>query len=70
MIQFTLLSMRLNVWMVTLLAKQFKKHLAATKDLSLVTGTFTVDEKHNPVKSATVLEFVDGKQQFNSKVNP
>lgn len=47
-----------------------QKQLAATKDLSLVTGTFTVDENHNPVKSATVLEFVDGKQQFNSKVNP
>ena len=47
-----------------------QKQLAQTKDLSLITGTFTVDENHNPVKSATVLEFVDGKQQFNSKVNP
>lgn len=47
-----------------------KDALAATKDLSLVTGTFTVDEKHNPVKSATVLEFKDGNQVFNSKVNP
>lgn len=47
-----------------------QEQLAATKDLGLVTGTFSVDENHNPVKSATVLEFVDGKQQFNSKVNP
>ncbi|WP_420799121.1 ABC transporter substrate-binding protein [Metasolibacillus meyeri] len=47
-----------------------KNMLAETKDLSLVTGTFTVDEKHNPVKSATVLEFKDGNQVFNSKVNP
>ncbi|WP_445683135.1 ABC transporter substrate-binding protein [Solibacillus sp. FSL H8-0538] len=47
-----------------------QKALASTKDLSLITGTFTVDENHNPVKSATVLEFVDGKQVFNSKVNP
>ena len=47
-----------------------QKQLAATKDISLITGTFSVDENHNPVKSATVLEFVDGKQQFNSKVNP
>ena len=47
-----------------------QKQLASTKDLSLITGTFTVDENHNPVKSATVLEFVDGKQKFNSKVNP
>lgn len=50
--------------------ESIQKALAATKDLSLITGTFTVDENHNPVKSATVLEFVDGKQQFNSKVNP
>lgn len=47
-----------------------QKALAATKDLSLVTGTFTVDEKHNPVKSASVLEYVDGKQSFKAKVNP
>lgn len=47
-----------------------KDQLAATKDLSLITGTFSVDEKHNPVKSATVLEFKDGNQVFNSKVNP
>lgn len=46
------------------------KALAETKDLSLVTGTFTVDEKHNPVKSATVLEYVDGAQEFKTKVNP
>ncbi|MEK9200123.1 ABC transporter substrate-binding protein [Ureibacillus sp. 179-F W5.1 NHS] len=47
-----------------------QKALAETKDLSLITGTFSVDEKHNPVKSATVLEYVDGEQKFNSKVNP
>ncbi|MGM9950217.1 MAG: ABC transporter substrate-binding protein [Lysinibacillus sp.] len=47
-----------------------QKALAETKDLSLITGTFTVDKKHNPVKSATVLEFVDGNQVFKSKVNP
>ena len=47
-----------------------QKALAETKDLSLITGTFTVDEKHNPVKSATVLEYVDGSQEFKAKVNP
>ncbi|MGE7695466.1 ABC transporter substrate-binding protein [Lysinibacillus sp. NPDC094177] len=47
-----------------------QKALADTKDLSLVTGTFTVDKNHNPIKTATVLEFKDGKQVFNSKVNP
>ena len=47
-----------------------QKALAETTDLNLITGTFSVDEKHNPVKTATVLEFVDGNQTFNSKVNP
>ncbi len=47
-----------------------QKALAATKDLSLVTGTFTLDEKHNPIKSATVLEYINGEQTFKSKVNP
>ena len=47
-----------------------QKALASTKDLSLVTGTFTVDEKHNPVKSASVLEYVNGEQKFKTKVNP
>ena len=47
-----------------------QKELAATKDLSLVTGTFTIDEKHNPIKSASVLEYVNGEQTFKSKVNP
>lgn len=47
-----------------------KNALADTKDLALVTGNFSVDENHNPIKTATVLEFKDGKQVFNSKVNP
>lgn len=47
-----------------------KNALAKTENLSLVTGTFSVDEQHNPIKTATVLEFQDGKQVFNSKVNP
>lgn len=47
-----------------------QKALAATKDLSLVTGTFSVDDKHNTIKSATVLEFKDGKQVFKTKVEP
>ncbi len=51
-------------------ATKIKDALAETKDLSLVTGTVTVDENHNPVKSATVLEYKDGKQVFNTKVNP
>ncbi|WP_075983278.1 ABC transporter substrate-binding protein [Bacillus massilinigeriensis] len=50
--------------------KKIQKALAETKALTLVSGNFTLDEKHNPVKSATILEFVDGKQQFKTIVNP
>ncbi|KGR91926.1 ethanolamine utilization protein EutJ [Ureibacillus massiliensis 4400831 = CIP 108448 = CCUG 49529] len=47
-----------------------KNALAETTDFAGVTGSFSVDEKHNPIKSATILEFKDGSQVFNSKVNP
>ncbi len=47
-----------------------KNALAETKDFAGVTGTFSVDDQHNPIKSATILEYVDGSQVFNSKVNP
>lgn len=49
---------------------KIKDELAKTKDLSLVTGVVSIDKNHNPVKSATVLEYKDGKQVFNTKVNP
>ncbi|MFD9624859.1 ABC transporter substrate-binding protein [Peribacillus muralis] len=49
---------------------KIKEALEKTKDLQLVTGTFTLDEKHNPIKSATILEFKEGKQVFNTKINP
>lgn len=49
---------------------KIKDALAATKDLSLVTGTITIDENHHLIKSATVLEYENGKQKFKSKVNP
>jgi branched-chain amino acid transport system substrate-binding protein len=49
---------------------KIKDALAETTDLSLVTGSYTVDKNHHPVKSAIVLEYKDGKQVFNTKVNP
>jgi branched-chain amino acid transport system substrate-binding protein len=49
---------------------KIKEALEKTADLELVTGTFTLDEKHNPIKSATILEFKEGKQVFNTKINP
>ncbi len=51
-------------------SEKVKDALAETKDLSLITGVVSIDENHNPIKSATVLEYKDGKQVFNSKVNP
>lgn len=49
---------------------KIKDAMAATKELALVSGVVTIDEKHNPIKSATVLEYKDGKQTFKTKVNP
>ncbi|MGE7683250.1 ABC transporter substrate-binding protein [Peribacillus simplex] len=51
-------------------SEKIKESLEKTADLELVTGTFTLDEKHNPIKSATILEFKEGKQVFNTKINP
>ncbi|WP_374719942.1 ABC transporter substrate-binding protein [Parageobacillus toebii] len=50
--------------------EKIKDALAKTKDLSLVSGTLTLDENHDPVKSVTILEYKDGQQQFKTKVNP
>ncbi|KYD30212.1 hypothetical protein B4113_0422 [Geobacillus sp. B4113_201601] len=49
---------------------KIKDALAKTKDLQLVTGIFTINEKHDPIKSAVILEYKDGQQQFKTKVNP
>lgn len=47
-----------------------KDALEATENLSLVSGVITIDENHNPVKSATILEYVDGEQVFKTKIDP
>jgi branched-chain amino acid transport system substrate-binding protein len=49
---------------------KIKEALENTKDFSRITGKITIDKDHNPIKSATVLEYKDGKQVFNTKVNP
>jgi len=49
---------------------KIKDALLKTKDLQLVTGTITLDQNHNPVKSAVVIEFKDGKQTYNTTINP
>ncbi len=35
-----------------------------------VSGSVTFDAQHNPVKSAVILEYVDGKQALKTKINP
>ncbi|MCM3758671.1 ABC transporter substrate-binding protein [Sporosarcina aquimarina] len=49
---------------------KIKDELAKTDGLDLVTGNYSVDENHHPIKSATILEYKDGEQVFNTKVNP
>ncbi len=44
--------------------------LAATKGFAGVTGTFDIDENHNPVKSIVVIGLEDGAQATSIKVDP
>lgn len=47
-----------------------KNALAETKDFSAITGKFSIDANHNPVKSITVLEVKGGDFTFVKKVEP
>ncbi|MDR3560992.1 MAG: ABC transporter substrate-binding protein [Negativicutes bacterium] len=49
---------------------KIKDAIAQTKGLAVVTGMVTLNEMHDPVKSAVVIEMKDGKQVFKEKVNP
>jgi len=49
---------------------KIKDALAATKDFQGITGTLSVDEKHNPVKAITIIEMKDGVQTFLKKQQP
>ena len=51
-------------------SEKIKDALADTKDLPLVSGNLTMDENHNPVKSAAILKYENGEQVFETKVNP
>ncbi|MGT2935126.1 ABC transporter substrate-binding protein [Streptococcus castoreus] len=44
------------------------KNLAKLKDFEGVTGTMTIDKKHNPVKSVSVVELTDGKESASTTV--
>ncbi|KWW14077.1 ethanolamine utilization protein EutJ [Peribacillus simplex] len=50
--------------------EKIRKALEDVKDLQLVSGTLNLDKNHDPIKSATILEYVDGKQTFKTKINP
>ncbi len=49
---------------------KIKDALLATAGLEGVTGTITLDKEHNPVKSAVVIGFKDGKPTFQETINP
>ena len=50
--------------------EKIKKALEETDNLELITGLYSMDENHHPIKSASIIEFVDGVQVFKTKVNP
>jgi ABC-type branched-chain amino acid transport systems, periplasmic component len=51
--------------------EKLRSALETTKDFQGVSGVLTVDPKtHNPVKSAAILQFKDGKSVFMTKINP
>lgn len=49
---------------------KIREALAATKDFAAVTGNITLNEKHDAVKSAVIIEMKDGKQTYKATVNP
>ena len=49
---------------------KIKDELAKTKEYQAVSGIITLNETHDAVKSAVVIEFNDGIHTFKEKVNP
>lgn len=49
--------------------EKIKDALAATEGFTGVTGTLSMDEFHNPVKSVTILEVKDGEPTFLKKLD-
>lgn len=50
--------------------EKIKDALESTDGLALVSGNMKLDENHNPIKSASILKYVNGEQKFETKVNP
>jgi len=51
----------------SLSGEAIKKAIEETENFEGVTGTFSIDENHNPVKSVVVIELKDGKQYNTEK---
>lgn len=45
-----------------------REAIAATKDFTGVTGTFSIDEHRNAKKSAVIIEYKDGKQMMAARI--
>jgi branched-chain amino acid transport system substrate-binding protein len=45
-----------------------REAIAATKDFTAVTGTFSIDENRNAKKSAVIVEYKDGKQTMAARI--
>jgi branched-chain amino acid transport system substrate-binding protein len=50
--------------------QKIQKALEETDGLQLVSGKVKLDKHHDPVKAAVILEYVNGQQQYKTKVNP
>jgi len=44
--------------------------LANIKDFEGITGKMSIDDQHNPVKAGVIIEFKDGKQVMNTRIQP
>ena len=50
--------------------EDFKRELEKTVDYQGVTGKFTIDDHHNPIKSAFVVELSQGKIISATEIQP
>lgn len=51
-------------------SEKLKVALEATEGFEGVTGVLSIDENHNPVKSVTIIEMVEGVPTFLKKLDP
>ncbi|NLW37737.1 MAG: ABC transporter substrate-binding protein [Peptococcaceae bacterium] len=49
---------------------KLKEALEKIKDFEGVTGKMSIDDQHNPVKAGVIIEFKDGKQVMNTRIQP